>query len=276
MPPSNTPVPQEPKPPDQVRDRTRVKHYSIRTETQYAQWVRRFILFHGKRHPLEMGAREVEAFLSHLAVDAKVAAATQNQALSALLFQYREVLGVTLPWLDNVNPRQTAPAPAGGVDARGGARGPVAYAGRVCGNGRLVVWHRHAPDGMRSVAREGCGVCAAADHRARREGARDRVTMLPQTLADSLQAHLRQRRALFEDDLRAGNANGCIGGGHRENGHAPHATAFVRHPSAGARTGYSHHSGAARSQGRTDHHDLYPCHEPGRTRRGESAGFVSG
>ena len=118
MPPSNTPVPQGPKLLDQLRDRTRVKHYSIRTETQYAQWVRRFILFHGKRHPLEMGAREVEAFLSHLAVDAKVAAATQNQALSALLFLYREVPGVTLPWPDNVNPRQTAPATAGGVSAR--------------------------------------------------------------------------------------------------------------------------------------------------------------
>ena len=73
----------------------------------------------------------MEAFLSHLAVDAKVAAATENQALSALLFLYREVPGVTLPWLGTVNPRQTAPAPAGGVDARGGARGPVADAGRV-------------------------------------------------------------------------------------------------------------------------------------------------
>ena len=116
------------------------------------QWMRRFVLFHGKRHPLEMGAGEVEAFLSHLAVDGKVAAATQNQALSALLFLYREVPGVTLPWLDNVNPRQTAPAPAGVVDARGGARGPVAYAGRVCGDGRFVVWHRHALEGMRAVA----------------------------------------------------------------------------------------------------------------------------
>ncbi|MDD3651189.1 MAG: phage integrase N-terminal SAM-like domain-containing protein [Immundisolibacter sp.] len=102
MPPSSTPVPQGSKLLDQLRDRIRVKHYSIRTETQYVQWVRRFILFHGKRHPREMGAGEVEAFLSHFAVDGKVAAATQNQALSALLFLYREVLGVTLPWLDNV------------------------------------------------------------------------------------------------------------------------------------------------------------------------------
>jgi len=100
---SNTPP--ATKPPrllDQVRDRIRVKHYSTRTETQYLQWIKRFIFFHGKRHPGEMGAAEVEAFLTHLAVDGGVAAATQNQALSALLFLYRDVLGVSLPWLDNV------------------------------------------------------------------------------------------------------------------------------------------------------------------------------
>ena len=87
---------------DQVRERLRLKHYSIRAEQQYVQWVRRFILFHDKRHPVEMGAAEVEAFLTHLAVEGKVAAATQNQALSALLFLYREVLEINLPWLDQV------------------------------------------------------------------------------------------------------------------------------------------------------------------------------
>lgn len=89
---------------DQIRERLRLnlKHYSIRTEQQYVQWVRRFILFHDKRHPVEMGAAEVEAFLTHLAVEGKVAAATQNQALSALLFLYREVLEINLPWLDQV------------------------------------------------------------------------------------------------------------------------------------------------------------------------------
>ena len=98
-------TPQPPPPPkllDQVRDRLRAKHYSIRTETQYFQWIKRFILFHGKRHPREMGAVEVEAFLTHLAVEGRVAAATQNQALSALLFLYREVLNIDLPWLDKV------------------------------------------------------------------------------------------------------------------------------------------------------------------------------
>ncbi len=71
---------------DQVRDRLRLKHYSMRTETQYVNWIRRFIMFHDKRHPVAMGAVEVEAFLTYLAVEGRVAASTQNQALSALLF----------------------------------------------------------------------------------------------------------------------------------------------------------------------------------------------
>ena len=78
---------------ESVRNKIRLKHYSIRTEEAYVQWVRRFILFHGKRHPKEIGAPEVEAFLTHLAVEGNVAASTQNQARSALLFLYKEVLG---------------------------------------------------------------------------------------------------------------------------------------------------------------------------------------
>jgi integrase len=77
---------------DRVRDMLRVKHYSIRTEKSYLSWIRRFILFHDKRHPNDMGAREIEAFLTHLAVEKNVAASTQNQALCALLFLYNEVL----------------------------------------------------------------------------------------------------------------------------------------------------------------------------------------
>jgi site-specific recombinase XerD len=87
---------------DRVRARIRVKHYSLRTETAYLGWVRRFILFHDKRHPNEMGKPEVEAFLSHLASDRNVSAATQGQALAALLFLYKEVLEIELPWLDDV------------------------------------------------------------------------------------------------------------------------------------------------------------------------------
>jgi integron integrase len=87
---------------EQVRGTLRMKHYSYRTEQQYLGWIRRFILYHGKRHPREMSQREVERFLSHLATDRHVSASTQNQALSAILFLYRQVLKIELPWLENV------------------------------------------------------------------------------------------------------------------------------------------------------------------------------
>ena len=87
---------------DQVRNQLRMLHYSYRTEQQYLFWVRRFILFHGKRHPTDMAAAEIEAFLTYLAVDRQVSASTQNQALAALLFLYQKVLQVELPWLDGI------------------------------------------------------------------------------------------------------------------------------------------------------------------------------
>lgn len=86
----------------QVRDSIRTRHYSIRTETAYLHWIKRYIIFHNERHPCELGEPEVSRFLSHLAVDRKVAASTQNQALSALLFLYRKVLNQPLNWLDNL------------------------------------------------------------------------------------------------------------------------------------------------------------------------------
>jgi integrase len=87
---------------DRVRAAARLRHYSRRTEAAYVAWIRRYILFHGKRHPAEMGAAEVTRFLTSLAVDGRVAASTQNQALSALLFLYRDILELDLPWLDGV------------------------------------------------------------------------------------------------------------------------------------------------------------------------------
>src|SRR2546422_3307327 len=87
---------------DRVREAVRARHYSRRTEKAYVAWIRRYILFHGKRHPREMSAPEVSRFLTALAVEGKVTASTQNQALSALLFLYRNVLGVELPWLDDL------------------------------------------------------------------------------------------------------------------------------------------------------------------------------
>src|SRR5947207_10403694 len=94
---------------DQVRDIIRRKHYSIRTEQAYIDWIRRFILFHGKRHPAEMAEEEVAQFLTHLARDLNVAASTQNQALSALLFLYKEVLKHEIGWLEKVERAKKPP-----------------------------------------------------------------------------------------------------------------------------------------------------------------------
>ena len=97
-----TSSPAQPKLLDQVRAKIRVKHYSIRTEQAYVDWIKRFIVHFDKRHPRDLGAAEVEAFLTHLAVEGQVAASTRNQAKCAILFLYREVLAQELPWLDNV------------------------------------------------------------------------------------------------------------------------------------------------------------------------------
>ncbi|SDY09840.1 Phage integrase, N-terminal SAM-like domain [Nitrosomonas halophila] len=94
---------------DQVRDKLRLKHYSYRTEQSYIAWIKRFIYFHEKRHPNTMEEREIESFLTHLAVKRNVVASTQNQALCALLFLYKEVLGCELAWLDSM---QRAKRPA--------------------------------------------------------------------------------------------------------------------------------------------------------------------
>ncbi len=87
---------------DVMHDQLRTLRYSYRTEQQYLHWVRRFVLFHQKRHPRDLGAADVESFLTHLAVDRRASASTQNQALSALLFLYQKVLEIELPWLDNI------------------------------------------------------------------------------------------------------------------------------------------------------------------------------
>jgi integron integrase len=87
---------------DQVRDVLRVHHYSLRTEQSYTHWIKRFILFHGKRHPREMGKNEIAAFLTHLAVQKDVSASTQNQALSAILFLYKKVLNIEPDWIEGV------------------------------------------------------------------------------------------------------------------------------------------------------------------------------
>ncbi len=203
----NTPVtPQSPKLLDQVRDKIRVKHYSIRTETQYLQWIKRFIYFHGRRHPRDLGAPEVEAFLSHLATEGNVSASTQNQALSALLFLYREVLGIDLPWMDTM------------VRAKKPQRLPVVLSRaevalvleRMEGNYSLMARLLYGT-GMRLM--ECCRLRVKDVDFERREilirdgkGAKDRVTMLPEVLILPFQEHLAKRSLLYKDDLAKGMA----------------------------------------------------------------------
>ena len=203
----NTPETPTPKLLDQVRGRIRVKHYSIRTETQYVQWIKRFILFHGKRHPNKMGALEVEAFLTHLAVSGHVSSSTQNQALSALLFLYRDVLGVDLPWLNNmVRAKQPQRLPV--VLTRTEVR---AVLGRMT-DGYGLMAHLLYGTGMRLME---CVRLRVKDVDFERmeilirdgKGAKDRITMLPDSVAPLLQAHLAQRRALFDHDARIGKVS---------------------------------------------------------------------
>jgi integron integrase len=189
---------------DRLREKIRLKHYSIRTEEAYADWVRRFVVFHGRRHPAEMGAAEVEAFLTHLAVEGGVAASTQNQAKSALLFLYKEVLGVELPWLDGV------------ASAKAPKRLPVVLTRDEV---RAALDRTEGTPGLMLRLIYGTGVRVMECLRlrvkdvdfARREivvregkGFKDRVTMLPESLVAPLREHLVRVRALHERDLREG------------------------------------------------------------------------
>jgi integron integrase len=189
---------------DQVRDKIRLKHYSIRTEQAYLDWIKRFILHHGKRHPAELGAGHVEAFLTHLAVERNVAAATQNQAKSALLFLYREILQTDLPWLDEVQ-KARAPARLPVVLTRDEVAQVLA---RLRGVHRTIGKLLYGT-GMRIM--EGVRLRVKDIEFARREivirdgkGARDRVTMLPLELLPMLRLHLADVRATHEGDLRQG------------------------------------------------------------------------
>ena len=189
---------------DQVRDAIRTRHYSYRTEEAYVGWIRRFILFHGKRHPAEMGKAEMEQFLTALAVDRHVSASTQNQALAAVLFLYQQVLGCEPGWLDDV------------VRAKRGERLPVVLT-RAEVQALLA-----ALDGVAwimAMLLYGAGLRLMECLRLRvkdiefsrneivvREGKgnKDRVTMLPGAVKEVLQVHLRQVRDVHARDLRAG------------------------------------------------------------------------
>jgi integrase len=189
---------------DEMRRVLRLKHYSLRTEAVYVGWVRRFVLFHGKRHPRDMGGEEVEQFLSGLAVQGEVAASTQNQALSALLFLYRDVLGAELPWLDGVI-RAKRPSRVPTVLSRDEvARALACMDGRpwllaslLYGTGmRLMEALRLRVkdvdfDRGDIIVRDG-------------KGGKDRHTMLPRVLAEPMRREIERAAALHAADLAAG------------------------------------------------------------------------
>lgn len=189
---------------DQMRAEIRVRHYSIRTEEAYVDWARRYILFHNKRHPKDMGAEQVRDFLSYLATERKVSASTQNQAKSALLFLYRQVLGIQLPWLDEV------------ISAKSSRRLPVVLTqvearrllNSLSGTMGLITSLLYGT-GMRLL--EGLRLRVKDVEFTRREiivregkGNKDRVTVLPENLILPLKSHLEKVKALHERDLDAG------------------------------------------------------------------------
>lgn len=212
---------------DQVREQIRLRHYSIRTETVYLQWVRRFIRFHKYRHPQEMGAPEVEAFLSDLAVRGDVSASTQNQALSAILFLYKQVLQIELPWMDGV------------IRARRPQRLPVVLTreevasvlAQLDGTLWLVASLLYG-SGMRLMEALRLRVKDVEFSRGEilirdGKGQKDRVTVLPRKLAAPLQLHLERVRALHQQDLQEGFGRANL----------PHALAR-KYPNAAAEWGW--------------------------------------
>jgi len=194
----------QPKLLDRTRNAIRARHYSVRTEEAYVMWIKRYIFFHGKRHPASMGGEQVNAFLSSLAVDDHVSAATQNQALAALLFLYRHVLNDPLPWLDDI------------VRARRPLRIPIVLTpeevrlllGKLEGVSRLVALLLYG-GGLRLLE---CLQLRVKDlNFARHEifvrdtkGKRDRVTILPRAADVDLHEHLLKVRQLHDRDLGKG------------------------------------------------------------------------
>lgn len=203
---------QEPAPPavrpprllDRVRATVRARHYSRRTEKAYVGWIRRYILFHGKCHPSEMGAPELTSYLSSLAVDGNVAASTQNQALSALLFLYREVLDQEVPWLDDV------------VRARRPVRLPIVLTRDEV---RSLLRQLRGTPRLMAILMYGSGLrlleCARLrvqdiDFQRRQivvrggKGDKDRATTLPTIVSIELTRHLDAVKKQHEHDLRRG------------------------------------------------------------------------
>ncbi len=189
---------------DVVRDRIRARHYSLRTEKAYIFWIRRYVRFFRMRHPREMGAPEVEAFLTHLAVDAKISASTQNQALAAILFLYRAVLDTRLPWLESVvraKPSLHLPVVLSREEVQrllGLLSGtPWLIASLLYGSGMRV--QECLQTRIKDLDLKRCEILVRDG-----KGAKDRVTILPGTLVPPLEQHLVKVRALFDADRAAG------------------------------------------------------------------------
>jgi len=189
---------------DQVREKIRIRHYSIRTEDAYISWIKRYIFFHKKRHPNEMGKSEIEAFLSHLAVDRKVAASTQNQAFNALLFLYRHVLEIEIG--DNINavrakkPKRlptvmTKKETVKVIIALSGVHQLMAKL--LYGSGLRLMECARLPVKDMDLNRHQIFVREA-------KGNKDRVTMLPESVIAALKDHLLHVKQLFENDLKDG------------------------------------------------------------------------
>ena len=196
---------QPPKLLDQIVAKMRVKHYSLRTEKSYIDWIKRYIWHFDKRHPKDMGAEQVEVFLTYLAVERNVSASTQNQAKSALLYLYKEVLGINLPWLGNV------------TQAKVPKRLPVvltqaevqAVLSRMDGTMWLIASLLYG-SGLRIM--EVLRLRVKDVDFAQREilvregkGFKDRVTMLPLSLVEPLKSHLLKVQALHQDDISTGH-----------------------------------------------------------------------
>jgi integron integrase len=235
----------------------RTRHLSLRTEQAYLQWLRRYIAFHGRKHPRELGAPEVEQFLTFLAVRRKVSAATQNQALQALLFLYRHVLEIELPWLANVT-RATRPKRLPVVLSRTDAHAllaqlqgaPWLVASLLYGSGlRLMEALRLR---VKDIALERGELIVREA-----KGGKDRVTMLPASLDIALRAHLARLRSWYEEERR------------RQRPGVTLPTALARkYPRAGTQWGWQYlersgfRIGAACAQGRPMIEFNSPPHRP--------------
>lgn len=207
---TNTTSPPAKKLLDQVRDKIRFKHYSLSTENTYISWIKQYIIFNGKRHPAEIGATEVEMFLTYLATQRHVSSSTQNQALSAILFLYRDVLGVDLPWLDGFERSkkpQRLPVVLTALEVQALLR-ETALAPEPVG---LIIKLLYGT-GMRLM--EAVRLRVKDVELARQEiivrdgkGGKDRVTMLPDSLLEAMRVQLAGRREWHDQDIKLGKTN---------------------------------------------------------------------